>query len=435
MLRLVALFLCATVAFCQSMGGITEGGVEGGKAQSLAEFAVDSINDGSNAYYRSKLVQVNRVRTQVVSGTLYYMDIIIAETECSNRNGRKLEDCNYSDDGKIELCSVKIWEKVWEDLREVENKTCKPLKPTIPYKVDFENYHAKFNKTYKKGSDEYNRRQAIYLKNMEKAALMTEYEQGTATYGETFFSDMSRDEFKKYYTSGSMKPKYNPMMKEAEIPSGKIPDSFDWRTKGAVTPVKNQGSCGSCWAFSTTGNIEGQWAIKKNKLFSLSEQELVDCDKIDDGCGGGLPSDAYTAIMQIGGLEDEADYPYRGRDAKCSFDKSDVKVNIAGAVNISSDEGDMAAWLAQNGPISIGINAFAMQFYMGGIAHPWKIFCNPSSLDHGVLIVGYGVKGSKPYWIIKNSWGASWGVQGYYLVYRGGGVCGLNTMCTSAVVA
>ena len=108
---------------------------------------------------------------------------------------------------------------------------------------------------------------------------------------------------------------------------------------------------------------------------------------------------------------------------------------INSSVKISHNEDDMKAWLYKNGPISIGINANAMQFYWGGISHPWRIFCNPDNLDHGVLIVGYGVsKKGVPYWIIKNSWGEDWGEKGYYLAYRGAGVCGLNTNGTSAVV-
>ncbi|EDO42751.1 predicted protein [Nematostella vectensis] len=273
----------------------------------------------------------------------------------------------------------------------------------------------------------------IFESNMRKAAKMQKMDSGTAQYGPTIFSDLSEEEFRKQkMMPGWGKPLYE--MKDAEIPLGDIPESVDWRDKGVVTPVKNQGSCGSCWAFSTTGNIEGQYAIKTGKLVSLSEQELVDCDTIDKGCEGGLPSNAYKQIEKLGGLESESDYPYKGADSKCKFNKAEVKVTINSSVVISKDEKEIAAWLAKNGPISIGINANAMQFYMGGIAHPWKIFCNPSSLNHGVLIVGYGVKNGTPYWIIKNSWGPSWGEKGYYLIYRGGGCCGLNTMCTSAVI-
>lgn len=126
-------------------------------------------------------------------------------------------------------------------------------------------------------------------------------------------------------------------------------------------------------------------------MIELSEQELVDCDKLDSGCSGGLPDNAYRAIEEIGGLETEKDYPYDAENENCHFDKSLSKVQISGAVNISSDETDMKKWLVKNGPISIGINANAMQFYMGGVSHPWQFLCNPKNLDHGVLIVGYGI--------------------------------------------
>ncbi|XP_062587265.1 uncharacterized protein LOC134248884 [Saccostrea cucullata] len=297
----------------------------------------------------------------------------------------------------------------------------------------FQNFQAKYERLYMSKEEE-KKRFKIFCDNLKKAQKMQDIEKGTAVYGITKFSDMSESEFKQY-VGKLWDQNANKGMKKATIPKFKsLPKSFDWREHGAVTEVKNQGSCGSCWAFSTTGNIEGQWAIQKKKLISLSEQELVDCDKVDEGCNGGLPSQAYKEIIRLGGLESETDYKYRAHDEKCTFNKSMVRVKINGSVSISSNETEMAAWLVKNGPISIGINAFAMQFYMGGISHPWKFFCNPTKLDHGVLIVGYGVDGSKPYWIVKNSWGPDWGEKGYYLVYRGAGVCGLNTMCTSAVV-
>ena len=174
---------------------------------------------------------------------------------------------------------------------------------------------------------------------------------------------------------------------------------------------------------------------------SLSEQELVDCDKLDQGCNGGLPENAYKAIAKLGGLESEQDYKYDGMDEKCHFDQSKVQATVTGGVRISQNETEMAQWLVKNGPISIGINANAMQFYMGGVSHPWSFLCSSSGLDHGVLIVGYGVHTTKythrvqPYWIVKNSWGPGWGENGYYLVYRGDGTCGVNQMATSAVVS
>jgi cathepsin F len=146
-------------------------------------------------------------------------------------------------------------------------------------------------------------------------------------------------------------------------------------------------------------------------------------------------------IEKLGGLETEQDYPYDAEDETCHFNKSLARVQLTGALNISHNETDMAKWLVANGPISIAINANAMQFYMGGVSHPYKFLCNPKNLDHGVLIVGYGVhsyplfKKTLPYWIVKNSWGTSWGEQGYYRVYRGDGTCGLNQTPSSAIVA
>jgi len=282
------------------------------------------------------------------------------------------------------------------------------------------------------------KRYQIFVSNMQIAKKIQALDQGTATYGASPFADLTPEEFQKIYLPRQWDMSYKENMKQAQIPKDTPAAEFDWRQHNAVTEVKNQGSCGSCWAFSVTGNIEGQWAIKSKQLLSLSEQELVDCDKLDEGCNGGLPSNAYQEIQRLGGLETETDYPYKGDDEKCNFLKQDVRVYINGSLNISKDEEEMKAWIFKNGPTSIGINAFAMQFYLGGISHPWKVFCAPDFLDHGVLIVGYGIKkgwfGDTPYWIVKNSWGPSWGEKGYYLVYRGAGVCGLNQMVSSAVI-
>jgi len=214
-----------------------------------------------------------------------------------------------------------------------------------------------------------------------------------------------------------------------------LPDSFDWREKGAVNEVKNQGSCGSCWAFSTVANIEGVNFIKKKELLSLSEQELVDCDRSDNGCHGGLPANAFrTMIANKLGLEPESDYPYSAVRGQCQATQSKEKVFISSWKSISTDEDQMAAALMQYGPLSIGINAGPMQYYHGGISNPWSLFCNPRRIDHGVAIVGFGEENGKKYWVIRNSWGPGWGEKGYYRIIRGTGACGLNAMVTTATM-
>jgi len=292
----------------------------------------------------------------------------------------------------------------------------------------------------------------IFRENMKKVQFLRETELGTAIYGPTQFSDLEDHEYRAGYlglnTGLEAKPEFGTeflltdpsSLMGGEETLGKLPELFDWRSYNAVTPVKNQGMCGSCWAFSVTGNVEGQMAVKHHRLLSLSEQELVDCDREDHGCEGGLPMNAYHAIEELGGLETEADYDYEGHEEKCHFDRSKIMAKVVGGKQLPEDEVALAHWLMKNGPISIGINANSMQFYWGGVAHPWKFLCNPESLDHGVLIVGFGIhhyplfKKDMPYWIIKNSWGTGWGEQGYYRIYRGDGSCGVNKMASTAIV-
>jgi C1A family cysteine protease len=213
------------------------------------------------------------------------------------------------------------------------------------------------------------------------------------------------------------------------------PAAIDWRQKGAVTAVKNQGQCGSCWAFSTTGGVEGQWFLAGNSLVSLSEQLLVSCDTVDQGCNGGLMNLAYEWVISAhnGTFATEESYPYvsgGGSAPACVPGKGKVGAKITGHYNIYHSEDQMLAWVGANGPLSIAVDASAWQFYMGGV----MTTCGGSSLDHGVLIAGYESTGGTPYWIIKNSWGASWGEQGYIFVARGSNQCLLTHYPVTSVV-
>ncbi|XP_060073234.1 cathepsin F-like [Ylistrum balloti] len=414
------------------------------QVQEILSQAIELANGMSNAMFRMSEVSIQHITKQVVAGFKYEFDLLMGESSCRNieeSKGLTAAQCPVKNGGMSQVFHVVgIWQSwmtpqyqvtvspvVVKEDRPVETEKLSTLSMFLAFKK-------RHNKVYSSTAEE-KKRYLIFEDNMRTVAKIqqTEGKGSTARYGATKFADLTESEFRQY-VGYKWDLLGNVGMQKADIPRGNIPEAFDWRDHNAVTEVKNQGSCGSCWAFSTTGNIEGQWAIKRNKLLSLSEQELVDCDKVDEGCNGGLPSQAYKEIIRLGGLETETRYKYDGVDEKCTFNRSDVRVTINSSVSISSNETEMAAWLAKNGPISIGINAFVMQFYMGGISHPWSFFCNPKNLDHGVLIVGYGVQDGTPYWVVKNSWGPDWGEKGYYLVYRGDGVCGLNTMCTSAVV-
>uniref|UniRef100_A0A1I8FDG3 Pept_C1 domain-containing protein n=1 Tax=Macrostomum lignano TaxID=282301 RepID=A0A1I8FDG3_9PLAT len=175
----------------------------------------------------------------------------------------------------------------------------------------------------------------------------------------------------------------------------------------------------SCWASAPPATLRASGSSARRSWSICPSSSSSIATKVDEGCNGGLPSQGLQGDREMGGLMKESDYPYRGSDQKCQFNQGKVAVYINSSVAISKDEKAMAAWLlVQNGPISIVLP----ERHLASLEN----LLQPSHLDHGVLIVGYGMKGTEPYWIIKNSWGTSWGNKGYYLVYRGDGTCGLN---------
>ncbi|KAL8052059.1 hypothetical protein ABFX02_06G188900 [Erythranthe guttata] len=298
---------------------------------------------------------------------------------------------------------------------------------------------------------EYLHRLGIFAKNLLRAAEHQAMDP-TAVHGVTQFSDLSPEEFEGMYmgvkgSAAAAPPSENEEVVAAEMEVGDLPESFDWREKGAVSDVKMQGTCGSCWAFSTTGAIEGANFIATGKLLNLSEQQLVDCDHAcdatekkacDDGCSGGLMTNAYKYLIEAGGIEEEDAYPYTGKRGECKFKPEKVAVKVSNFTTIPIEENQIAAYLVNHGPLAVGLNAVFMQTYIGGVSCP--LICGKKWINHGVLLVGYGSRGysilrfkNKPYWIIKNSWGKRWGEKGYYRLCRGHGMCGINTMVSAVM--
>lgn len=218
----------------------------------------------------------------------------------------------------------------------------------------------------------------------------------------------------------------------------KLPKSIDWRDHGAVTHVKDQGMCGSCWAFASIGAVEGQHFRKTGHLVSLSEQNLVDCSQIygNKGCSGGHPRMAFEYIKSNGGIDTETTYPYVAFDAKCRYSVTSG-ANVTGAIRIPmGDERKLQEAIAIVGPISVCIDASndSFQHYSGGIYSDPA--CNPHRLDHAVLIVGYGTdEHQQDYYIVKNSWGSDWGENGYFRLARNhNNHCGVATEASYPLV-
>jgi C1A family cysteine protease len=273
----------------------------------------------------------------------------------------------------------------------------------------FIDFTHKFEKVY--GSiEEFKQRFEIFKNNLIEVLAADDFT-GSHTKGITKFSDLTKEEFRaKYLTlkANKLSDWCQPSSKLNKPDFVAAEDSLDWRAKGGVSPVKDQGQCGSCWAFSTIAFLESQSLIKNKKNLTFSEQQLVDCDDLgDQGCNGGLMQTALQYI-QAKGIESDASYPYKARDQTCKYDQTKVVSSVS---DINCYEGvsnaDLQTYLTNVGPLSIAVDADDFQMYDSGV-----LDCTGDQLDHGVLLVGY----TPTYWIIKNSWGKNWGESGFVRV-------------------
>jgi len=284
------------------------------------------------------------------------------------------------------------------------------------YSSEFEKFVRDFGKVYNTEAER-GFRYIIFKDNMDKIRAHNADETQTYTMALNDFADLTLHEFRAFlgYRAG---PKTGDSVYKANS-TEVFPTSLNWITKGAVTDVKNQGQCGSCWAFSTCAGVEGLVAVSGKGLQSLAPQELVDCDHVDDGCNGGLMDNGFNFIQSNGICSWNA-YPYTARDGTCKKSSCSSVASIGGHTDVGQSENDLQSAL-QHQPISIAVDAEPWQFYSGGI---FSQQCG-QQLDHGVLLAGYNDAGSA-YWLVKNSWGQSWGENGYIRLEKGNNECGLQ---------
>jgi cathepsin L len=308
---------------------------------------------------------------------------------------------------------------------------------------EWEAFKVKHGKSYTDKSEE-NFRLKVFMENKHLIAKHNQKaSNGLKSYSLEMnqFGDLLHHEFTSMMNGYKMDYKINSSNGSTYLSPANVmvPSSVDWRTKGYVTPVKNQGQCGSCWSFSSTGSLEGQHFRKTGKLISLSEQNLVDCSKSygNNGCEGGLMDYAFQYVRDNKGIDTEKSYPYEAQDDSCRFNQRNIGATDSGFVDIpQGSETKLKEAVATVGPVSVAIDASheSFQFYSHGVYDEQD--CSSESLDHGVLVVGYGTTDEgQDYWIVKNSWGTSWGDVGYIKMSRNkNNQCGIASSASYPLV-
>jgi C1A family cysteine protease len=300
-------------------------------------------------------------------------------------------------------------------------------RPGLSLSQQFDSYTQFWNKTHATQEDKMMRFEAFQanVKKIAVANTQTIARGRGATFGLTKFSDLSFDEFKKLNGFIPKNPLNVAAQSGLQAPAGAI----DWVTKGMTTPVKDQGQCGSCWAFSTTETVESANLIAGKSIVPGSPQEIVDCDSSDAGCNGGDPQEALQWVVSQGGLDSDSCYPYVAQDQTCASSQCSPALSISRVTPVSGDEPSIYTAL-QSMPLSICCDAEAWQNYNGGVLTADQCGDN---VDHAIQLTGYSPD-QGGYWIVRNSWGADWGENGFIYLQYGENTCAITSEVTAASV-
>lgn len=301
----------------------------------------------------------------------------------------------------------------------------------------FTNFIKTYGKSYRKGSEEYDTRFENFKKSLERHKKLLLSENNGAVYGVTKFSDLTEAEFAEQFLSHRRLVNITRVSSNYRSPQqfSDIPEKYDLRNKRAVTAIKNQGQCGGCWAFSIVETLETQYDLKYHKLYTLSVQEVLDCDKDNYGCNGGNICAAARWLNKTSvKLTTDKVYPFTDSWGSCkTIKKSDQKVGIT---NYSCDsyrekETLMVDAIVNHGPLTVAVDATSWQDYVSGII---QHHCSDQGDNHAVQIIGYDISGDVPYFIVRNSWGKDWGMDGYLYIKIGQNLCGIaNEVVTLTV--
>ncbi|XP_034545934.1 cathepsin O isoform X2 [Notolabrus celidotus] len=299
--------------------------------------------------------------------------------------------------------------------------------------VNFAAFREHFDRVYDVNSEEFHRRHLYYQNSIQRHAYLKNVSltPQSAQYGINKFSDFSQEEFKDLYlrATADRAPPYTGLKTEG------LPAKFDWREKAVVAPVQNQQACGSCWAFSVVGAMQSVHAIQGSPLTQLSVQQVLDCSYQNKGCNGGSTVRALNWLKQTREkLVPQKEYPYKAKTGICHFfpqSHGGVSVENFTAHDFSGQEEAMMGQLVEKGPLAAIVDAVSWQDYLGGII---QHHCSSQWSNHAVLVVGYNTMGDIPYWIVQNSWGTTWGNEGYVYIRIGGNVCGIADSVAAVVL-